>query len=54
MLISHKTAAEYANIFGCDEKDVFHTKFAATNANGKTVTGVVCGGWFKNNTVRFN
>lgn len=38
----------------CSEDDVFHTKFTAKNANGKTVTGVVCSGWFKGKTVRFD
>lgn len=39
--------------WGCDDKDVFHTGFIATNAQGKEVRGVVCSGWFKGSTVRF-
>jgi hypothetical protein len=40
--------------FGCDEKDTFHTAFTATSPNGKTVSGVVCSGWFKGATIRFD
>ncbi len=39
---------------GCDEKDTFHTRFTAKNAQGKDVSGVVCGGWLKKATVRFD
>lgn len=39
---------------GCSKDDMFHTKFTAVNAEGKTVTGVVCGGWFKGSTIRFD
>lgn len=40
--------------WGCDEKDIFHTGFIARNARGQEVTGVVCSGWFKGATVRFD
>lgn len=39
-------------MFGCGEDDAFHTKFHATAVNGARVTGVVCGGLLKGNTVR--
>lgn len=42
------------DFFNCgnDEDANFHTKFTATNAQGKRVRGVVCGGLLKGNTVR--
>lgn len=40
--------------FGCDEKDTFHTGFVARNTKGQEVTGVVCSGWLKGATVRFD
>lgn len=40
--------------FGCSEDDLFHTGFKAKNASGETVTGVVCSGWLKGATVRFD
>jgi hypothetical protein len=40
--------------FGCGKDDTYHTGFTATNGKGKTVTGVVCSGWFKGATVRFD
>lgn len=42
------------DIFGCDEKDLFHTSFKAVGADGKAVNGVVCGGIFKGSTIRVN
>lgn len=41
-------------VFGCSDDDTFHTGFTAKNANGKHVSGVVCSGWFKGATVRFD
>ncbi len=41
-------------IFGCGEEDVFHTGFEATNSNGNRVSGVVCSGFLKGATVRFD
>lgn len=41
-------------IWGCGESDVFHTRFTARNAQGRVVTGVVCSGWLKGSTVRFD
>jgi hypothetical protein len=38
--------------FGCGDDDRFHTEFHATNAKGKEVHGVVCGGILKGSTVR--
>ena len=40
--------------FGCGKDDSFSTAFEATNAQGQRVTGVVCSGWFKGATVRFD
>lgn len=44
--------------FGCDNSenssDTFHTGFTAKNAKGKPVSGVVCSGWMKGATVRFD
>lgn len=40
--------------FLCDKNDTFHTKFTATNSNGKPVSGAVCSGWFKGSTIRFD
>lgn len=38
----------------CSEDDFSHTKFTATNPQGKRVSGVVCAGLvFKNATIRF-
>lgn len=40
--------------WGCDKDDTFKSKFTATGANGKPVSGVLCQGWFKGITVRFD
>lgn len=40
--------------FSCDEKDTFATKFTAKASNGRRVSGVVCAGWLKGNTIRFD
>lgn len=37
---------------GCGKGDVFSTSFEAISMAGKTVKGVVCGGWFKGSTIR--
>ncbi len=39
---------------GCGRDDDFTTKFTAKNQNGRAVSGVVCSGWFKGGTIRFN
>ena len=39
---------------GCGKDDSFATRFQAKNPNGKIVTGVVCNGWLKGATVRFD
>lgn len=40
--------------FGCGEKDSFRSKFTGTGVNGKPVSGVLCGGFLKGITVRYN
>ena len=40
--------------FMCDDKDKFSTKFYATSPNGTKVSGAVCSGFFKGNTIRFD
>lgn len=40
--------------FMCSEKDTFATKFYATSPNGTRVSGAVCSGLFKGNTIRFD
>lgn len=37
----------------CSEKDTHSNTFVA-HKNGRRVEGVVCGGWFKNYTIRIN
>ena len=41
-------------VFGCSNDDNFRSRFSATNPKGQRVTGVVCGGFFKGSTVRFD
>ena len=41
-------------LWGCDEKDTFHTGFEARGPSGQFVTGVVCSGWMKGATIRFD
>lgn len=40
--------------FSCAESDTFATKFTAKNVKGETVTGVVCSGWLKGSTIRYD
>jgi hypothetical protein len=42
------------SVFGCGKEYSFHTKFTATNQNGKIVTGVVCSGWLIGTSVKFD
>lgn len=42
------------SLFGCSEDDVFRTKFTAKSPSEEDVEGVVCSGWFKGATIRFN
>jgi hypothetical protein len=42
------------SMFGCDKNDSFSDGFKAKSPSGKTVTGVVCSGWFKGSTIRFD
>lgn len=46
-------ASGYA-FFGCSEGDTFKTKFTAVSPAGKKVSGVVCSGFLKGATIRFN
>lgn len=54
-------AAGYSHIevggyswFGCADKDSFATKFKAIGPSGKQVSGAVCSGWLKGNTIRLD
>lgn len=40
--------------YGCSDSDDFGSNFEAKDAHGQVVTGVVCGGWLKGYTVRFD
>lgn len=40
--------------FGCGDSDFFHTGFSAISPSGRRVTGVVCKGIIKKNTVRID
>uniref|UniRef100_A0AB39AJQ4 Lipoprotein n=1 Tax=Vibrio phage P018-4 TaxID=3229728 RepID=A0AB39AJQ4_9CAUD len=40
--------------FMCSEQDTFATKFYATSPNWTRVSGAVCSGLFKGNTLRFD
>lgn len=40
--------------FGCSDGDTFATKFTAKNQRGQKVNGVVCSGWLKGSTIRFD
>ncbi|MET3232228.1 UNVERIFIED_ORG: hypothetical protein ABIC54_004433 [Burkholderia sp. 1263] len=39
--------------FGCDKHDTFSTGFEARGPSGQFVSGVVCSGWMKGATIRF-
>jgi|WetSurMetagenome_2_1015567.scaffolds.fasta_scaffold404035_2 hypothetical protein len=39
---------------GCSDSDAFHTGFKATGPSGGKVEGVVCCGWLKSCTIRFD
>jgi hypothetical protein len=39
--------------FGCSDKDTFHTGFEARGPKGQFAEGVVCSGWLKGATIRF-
>lgn len=41
-------------VFGCGDDYSFHTGFRAKNPKGKVVTGVVCSGWLKGSSVKFD
>ena len=40
--------------WGCSKGDQFHTGFKALSPAKRPVSGVVCDGWFKGATVRFD
>jgi len=40
--------------FGCGSEDGFSDGFSATSPSGARVEGVVCGGWGKGMTIRFD
>ena len=42
------------SVFGCSKGDNFSSKFTGLGANGKPVSGVVCSGWMKGTTVRYD
>ena len=48
------TEIQYHGIsyFGCSDDDFYSKSFSAKGANGKVVTGAVCGSFFKGTTVR--
>lgn len=39
---------------GCGKGDFYVTRFTARNIHGKPISGVVCSGWFKGSTIRFD
>ena len=39
---------------GGSDSDTFRTGFKATSPTGKRVSGIVCSGWFKGYTIRFD
>ncbi|RQR87684.1 MULTISPECIES: hypothetical protein [unclassified Burkholderia] len=41
-------------MFGCDKHDTFATGFEARGPTGQFVSGVVCSGWMKGATIRFD
>lgn len=41
-------------MFSCSDKDTFSTGFKATSVNGSKVSGTVCSGLFKGNTIRLD
>ena len=40
--------------FSCSDDDFFHTGFVADGPTGNRVSGTVCSGFFKGNTVRLD
>lgn len=40
--------------FACSEDDQFHTGFTAVGPTGASVTGTVCSGFLKGNTIRLD
>jgi len=50
------TEVQYTEIrsMACGQDDLYRTGFSAINANDKKVTGAVCSGPFKGNTIRLD
>lgn len=42
------------SFFGCSKGDSYSSSFTGTGANGKPVSGVLCGGILKGITVRYD
>ena len=42
------------SLFACSEDDFYSTGFEAKSVTGEFVTGAVCSGFFKGNTVRLD
>ena len=40
--------------FGCSKEDTFHTGFKAVSPTGVPVSGIVCSGFLKGGTIRFD
>lgn len=40
--------------WGCSRGDNYRSVFTGVGVNGKRVSGVVCGGWLKGITVRYD
>jgi hypothetical protein len=40
--------------FSCSKDDSFGSNWTGEGQNGKQVSGVICGGWLKGYTVRFD
>ena len=42
------------DFLGCSEDDQLRTRFEGVGPTGQPVSGVVCDGWFKGATIRFD
>lgn len=51
--IKNVTLTGYS-FFGCDSREYYSTGFTGTGADGKPVSGVVCSGFLKGVTVRYD
>ena len=41
-------------LMSCDSRDLYRTGFTALNARGERVSGTVCSGFFKGNTLSYD